>query len=324
MSNTPVTNNQQEEIDLGYLLNKISQMFKKAVKIFFELIGFVLKFKFIILTLLIIAIAYGYYKDLNSDTVYDNKAIVIPNFESVDYMYAKVEALKAKVQNRDTVFLKQILDTNYRKLRKIELEPIVDLYNFISKSRENIDIFRIFISSQDIGEYLEEYSNSKYYKYHTLNLKIRGEEGAEIIFEKVMDYLNDNEHYSNYGIAHRENLDLQIKEYDNMIKQFDSLIASMSGTNYNKSNQGVAMFDYTNLHLLFERKRDMMKEKLEAEKKLTDYVDTIKLVGVEYNLETETKLSSKIKYPLYVFIAIILLFFAQYTLSWLSKIANED
>lgn len=322
MSNTPTTNNHQEEIDLGYLLNKVNQVFKKAVKLFFELIGFFIKFWIIVLALLVIAIAYGYYKDYNTKTVYDNKAIVIPNFESVDYMYAKVDALNAKIESRDTVFLKQVLDTNHRKLRKIELEPIVDIYNFISKSRENIDIFRIFVQSQELDEYIEEYSNSKYYKYHTLNLRIRDEESAELIFGKVLEFLNDNEHYSSYGATHRKNLEFQIKEYDNMITQFDSLIASMSRNNI--PNQGVAMFDYTNLHLLFERKRDMMKEKLEVEKKLTDYEETIKLVDVEYNLETEARLSSKIKYPIFVFIGIILLFFAQYTLSWLRKIANEN
>lgn len=322
MSNTPTTNNHQEEIDLVFLFNKLNQVFKNGVKLFFELVGFFIKFKFVVIILLIVAIAYGYYNDSTSTTVYDNKAIVIPNFESVDYMYGKVDALNAKIATKDTVYLKQILDADFNSLRGIELEPIADLYNFISRSRENIDIFRIFIQSQDVKEYMEEFSNSKYYKYHSLNLKIRGEGRSEKIFTNVMDFLNASEHYSSYGETYRENLAFQIKEYENMIKQFDSLISSMSSSN--QAGQSVAMFDYTNLHLLFERKRDMLDEKLEIEKKLTDYEDTIKLVDVEYNVLTDIPLSSKIKYPLIVIIGIILFFFAQFTLSSLKKIVREN
>lgn len=324
MSNTPSTHHQQEEIDLGYLLNKINKLFKKSVKLFFELIAFFVRFKFIVLTLLIFAIAYGFYKDSRSTTEYDNKAIVIPNFESVDYMYGKADALNAKIQSRDTIFLKEILGQHYRRLRSIEVEPIVDIYNFISKSRENIDIFRIFISNQDIGEYFEEYSSSKYYKYHTVSLKTIGKENSDVIFEKVMDFLNDSEHYNNYAKAYRNNLEFQIKEYDKMINQFDSLIASMTHGKSGQSNQGVIMIDNTDLHLLFERKRDMLDEKLELKKKLTDYKDTIKLVDVAYNLETDFRLSSKIKYPIFVILGVIFFFFALYTYNRLKRIANED
>ena len=322
MSNTPSTHHQQEEIDLGYLLNKINKLFKNSVKLFFELIAFFIRFKFIVLTLLIFAIAYGFYKDSRSITVYDNKAIVIPNFESVDYMYGKADALNAKIKSRDTVFLQEVLGQHYKRLREVELEPIVDLYNFLSKSRENIDIFRIFLTSQDLKEYIDEHSNNKYYKYHTLDLKIIGDESPNIILDKLMEFFNDNEHYKNYGLVYRENLELQINEYNKMIMQTDSLIASMSRSN--QTSQGVTMFDYTNLHLLFERKRDMLDEKLELEKKLTDYKDTIKLVDVEYNLKQSSTLSFKIKYPLYMLFVITLLFFARNFYNWLRRIANED
>lgn len=322
MSNTPSTHHQQEEIDLGYLLNKINKLFKNSVKLFFELIAFFIRFKFIVLTLLIFAIAYGFYKDSRSTTEYDNKAIVIPNFESVDYMYGKADALNAKIQSRDTIFLKEILGQHYRRLRSIEVEPIVDLYNFISKSRENIDIFRIFIQSQDVKEYMDEFSNSKYYKYHTLSIRTVGDESSAEIFSNVMHYLNDSEHYSSYAEIYKASLDFQIKEYDKMIKQFDTLISSVSLNN--QESQGVAVLDFTNLHLLFERKRDMLDEKLELEKKLTDYKDTIKLVDVAYNLETDSRLSSKIKYPIFVILGIIFFFFALYIYNRLKRIANED
>lgn len=323
MSNHPQNTNHSEEIDLGYLFRKINDLFNKGVKLLFEIIAFFLKFKFIVIALIIIGVAYGYHIDNSSKEVYDNEAIVIPNFESVDYMYDKVEAINLKIKANDSLFLKNILGTNYRSLRKIELEPIVDIYNFVSKSRENIDIFRIFIQSQDLQEYMEEFSNSKYYKYHRLSVRTRGEKTSEVLIPEVLKYLNDNEHYNKYSVIFKENVQQQVKENNRMVKQIDTLISSFSYGLKEGMSQGVNIVESSNLHLLFERKRDLLDEKLVLQMQLVDYDSTVKLVNADYNLEKDAVFPAKIKYPIYLILIFSLIFFITYIFKKLKEIAES-
>lgn len=322
MSNTPVTNNQQEEIDLGYLLNKISQMFKKAVKIFFELIGFFLKYKTFVIILLLLCFFYGWYKDSRAVPVYDNKGIIIPNVESVDYFYDKVEAFNTKIKAKDSIYLKKILDTNYRKLIRIELEPISDIYNFLSKSRENIDIFRIFTQSQDLKDYLDEFSNNKYFKYHKINFRIRGTSNSDLIISQILEHLNNNSHYNEYVKVYRSNISQQIDEHKKMIKQIDSLFKSINIANVNGAN-GLFISDNSDIHNTFERKRLLVEEMLPLEMLLVDLEKPLNLVEINYNLESEKPIGNSIKYPIYFLILFTLYVFIRQTFNKLKRIATN-
>lgn len=323
MNNQPSHSNPSEEIDLGFVLKKFNAFFKKTIVLFFEVIAFFLKFKIIVIALIVIGVAYGYYKDKTSKRVFYNEAIVIPNFESVDYMYDKVNALNQKIEAKDTVFLKTFFGTNYRSLRKIELEPIVDIYNFVSKSRENIDIFRIFVQSQDLQEYMEEFSNSKYYKYHKLSVRTSGENSSQHVIPSLMTYMNDNEHYNEYAAIYKENIQQQVREHEKMLKQIDTLIHSISNSFQTASAQGVNIVESSNLHFLLERKRDLLDEKLAVQMQLVDYDATVKLVNVDYNLEKEPFLPAKAKYPIYLILLFSAIFFIMYIFKKLKEIAES-
>lgn len=324
MSNQLDQKNQSEEIDLGFLIHKINQLFKKAVVALFKIISFYLNYKFVVIALIVIGVAYGYYKDATAKPVFNNEAIVIPNFESVDYLYDKVEALNAKIESRDSIYLKTILDTNYRKVRKIEIDPIVDIYNFISKSRENIDIFRIFTQNQDIKEYMDEFSNSKYYKYHRMNVKIKGEEDSPEIFNQILSFFNDNSHYKNYQKDFIDRNNKQIEIHEQMIIQIDTILSSVTSS-AGQSNQGVLISDNSQLHNLIERKRILSEEILKMKIQAVDYEDIIKVVKADYNLiDTEGfTISPKIKYPLLLIFLFSMVFFIRHLYNNLKKIAEN-
>ena len=110
-----------EEVDLGYLFKSIGGFFKKILRTLFLILDFFKKYFIIIIILLIIGFAYGYYKDYNAIKTYDNEVIVIPNFESVDYLYDKVEAINKKIASGDTIYLQNVPII----LLQIELQKIV-------------------------------------------------------------------------------------------------------------------------------------------------------------------------------------------------------
>ncbi len=326
MSNQSSNANQSEEIDLGYLFRKIGEFFKNCVKLLFKVLSFFIAYKVYVIILILVGVIYGFYVDSKTKTVYDNKALVIPNFESVDYLYDKIGALNSKIESRDTLYLTSILGANYKYLKNVKIEPIVDIYNFISKSRENIDIFRIFTQNQDIEEYMEEFSNSKYYKYHKLNFKIKGKKETETIVAKILEHLNDNKHYNEYGAFYRENIDLQIFEHKFMIRQIDTLLESASKDNImGSSGQGVLINDNSNFHNLIERKRLLLEDLLVKQKQKVDYRDVVKVVSIDYNLVDHSKLSlsAKIKYPIYLIFLFSLIFFFRYSYKKLKEIAEK-
>lgn len=326
MSNTPTTNNHQEEIDLGYLIKKVNEIFIKSLKLLFGIISFFLKHIFIILLLIVIGVVYGYFKEKNSLTLYDNQAIVVPNFESVHYLYDKIDAINFKIGEKDTIFLESFLGNDFKKLRKIEIEPIIDMYQFLSKSRENIDIFRIITQNQDITDYKEELSNNKYYKYHKLNFKILGENNSQDVVSKTLEYLNDNDHLKEYSKIYKENNELQIKEHKKMLAQIDSVLYSIYSGNNKPSNQGVQISENPYTHFLIERKGMVMDDLLQHQLQQRDFESAIKLVKIDYNLIDGTKfrIPSIIKYPFLLVFLYSLFFFFRFSYFKLKQIVNSN
>src|SRR5690606_11706074 len=173
--------NTSEEVDLGYLFRKSNNFLKLVARALFQAIDFLKKYFIVLIVLIILGFAYGYYKDYNSAKTYETEIIVIPNFESVDYMYGRAEAINLKIAQGDSIYLKTIFGNDFEKIRAIELSPIVDIYNFISKSYRNFDVLRLIAENQDFSKYAEDLATSKYYKYHRMNISILGNDASEII-----------------------------------------------------------------------------------------------------------------------------------------------
>lgn len=326
MSNTPTTNNHQEEIDLGFLFKKVNEFFKRTIKLLFEVIGFFIKYKLIVFVLFLIGIAFGFYKDSNSEKAYDNEVIVIPNFESVDYLYSKVNALNSKIKLKDTVYLNNVLgDYNHKYLKKIEITPIIDLFNFASESRENIDVLRILIQNQELESFADHIVASKYYKYHKLNINIVGQENSRLIVEKLFLYFNSNEHFIDYKEASAENIDLQIIENKNMILQIDSLLSSLNDLSNTERGASVVINNIGNLQLLIEKKQELLDEHLFLLYKRTDERQIIKEVSTSFNiiLDSGIIINRTVKYPLYLILLFSLIFFVRYSYKSLKEIAHQ-
>ncbi|CAM3341833.1 hypothetical protein [Aequorivita lipolytica] len=312
-----------EEIDLGYLFKKSNDFFKSIIRGLFLILAFFRKFYIIILVLVLVGFAYGYYKDSNSVTTYNNEIIVIPNFESVDYLYDKVEVINNKIASGDTLYLQNVLDTNFRKLNSIKLEPIVDIYNFVSKSYRNYDVLRLIAEKQDFSEYTEDLSTSKYYKYHRMDVSTTGKESSEKIIEDLLIFLNNNEHFRKYQDVYVENNKFEIQEHYNMISQIDSLLRANSRINNIASN--VFINNTTDLFNLIDRKRQLVENLVQLKTEEIDFKLPIKKVSGDYNLESKKffSISNKIKYPLIFVFLFSLVFFIIYIFKKLNRYGHS-
>ncbi len=281
------------------------------------------KYFFLLIAIVIIGFGIGLYKDYNEIKSYNNELIVIPNFGSVDYLYDKVKELNSKIASKDSIYLKQVLDTNYSKLNLIEIEPIVDLYNFISESRQNIDILKIISQNQDFSEYVENMATSKYYKYHRMQISIKGKNSSEKIIADLFKYFNENEYFQEYQEIYKKTKDIEVQEHYVMIAQLDSLIKA----NYNIQKEGtsVSVSNNADQYNLVEKKRQIIDNLQRLQIQQNDYTIPIKKVSANYNMEPEKLLniSNKVKYPLLFVFLFCLVFFILYIFKNLRIYANS-
>lgn len=285
------------EIDMNYLFRKFKDFLKNIIKVFFSILSFFIKYWIITLVLILIGIGWGYYKDSTAPKVFKSEGIVIPNYGSVDYLYSSIKEFNDRVAVGDTVFLKSVVGENYYSVLEIKIEPISDIYNTMTKSREQLDVFRILYQNQDFDKFIENIANSKYFKYHNIEFTVEGKELAGIVIPKIIDYWNKNEHFLAYQSIYKENADLQIKEYKNMFVQIDSVIASVSNGFTNNQNPGVIISENSNLYTLFQRKKEMLTDILDANVRLNDYSEPVKLVFINHEIE-QRGFSRLIKYPI--------------------------
>ncbi|HLV93044.1 MAG TPA: hypothetical protein VKX34_07975 [Aequorivita sp.] len=314
--------NYTEEIDLSYLWRKFTSFIKSCIKAGFMVLAFFQRYWLVTLVLLLVGIGYGYYKDQSSSKTFKNEGIVIPNFESVDYLYNNIEDLNKRINNRDTVFLKNILGENHKAIRKIEIEPISDIYNMMTKSREQIDVFRILFQNQELDKFTENIVTGKYFKFHKITFTVKGEGASEEVIKDIQSFWNSNESFIEYGKVYRENAEFQVKEYKLMIAQVDSLIKAFTKESVAGRDSGIIISENNDLHLLLDRKKDMLTDLLQAEVRLSDYTDPIKMVYMDYEVESPS-LSRAIKYPIFLIALFGFIFFIGYIYKKMKEIAES-
>ena len=317
--------NSSEEVDLGYLFKSIGSVFKSLVKLLFLVLVFFRKYFLLIIGVIIVGIILGYFLDRNSVNVYENRLIVIPNFESVEYLYDKTDELNFKIQSGDSLYLKEIFGENYTVVRKIEIEPIVDIYNFTTKSRENIDVFRILFENQDMKEFVDDMTTSKQYKYQKLKVFILGKESEKPLADLIKFY-NENMHFTQYKEAYVENTTERLLETEKMIKQSDSVINSIvNATGGSITNPPVYASFNNDFYSIYRYKDVLLKDKLELLKKSKDEVAIIKPVSINYNILEGgfATLKNTIKIPMLLFLLFSFIFFLRFVYLGLKRIAQE-
>lgn len=310
--------NNQDEIDLGYLFNKISDLFRSFVRILFLVITFFIKYIVIIVILILIGIGIGYYLDKNKTEVYNNELIVIPNFESTQYLYDKVDALSSKLRDGDTEFLQKTIGANYIELVTLEAEPIVDIFSFAATSRDRVDLFKVLTDKQDIPDYVKDPQNFQYFKYHHITIKVKGKEHSKEIVAAIEKYLNENEHFSEYMKVSRESTQFRIETSERTISQIDTILKSSASIDKGKSTlPSVMVSDNSQLNDVIESKDRMLYNLLKLNMQKVDEQSIIKVAAINYNVSDFSgfHISNKVKYP----VILVLLFSGFFFLKYIYK-----
>ncbi len=273
-------NNDNQEIDLSQISKKIGVFFENIPTAIFRRFLFFKRNIVWVGILILLGFGFGIYLDKTSN-VYDNEIIVCPNFGSTDYLYAKIKLINSKIEDKDTVFLKNVIGLkDTKKISKIMVKPIIDVYKFIQdndndndndkdkdkdKNQDqnyNFELLRLMAEDGDINKIIKDSTTSKNYPYHLINFVTIGETSREETIIPLLKYLNNSEYYTVIQKQFIDNVKSKIVENDSIISQINTILNTFSKTSpgSNKSDKLVYYNENSPLGDVLKIKKELVYE----------------------------------------------------------------
>lgn len=328
MSTNNKRNLDDQEIDLLVVSNKIRGFFQSINMGIFKSIRFMINHVVILGILLLIGIGLGTYLD-KTDKIYDNQIIVQPNFGSTDYLYSKVELLASKLQQRDTVFLKSIGFEDSSNLLSIKIEPVVDIYKFISGNdksinEQNFELLKLMAEDGDMKKVVEEKITSKNYAYHTISFVTNKLTSRKDIIEPLTAYLNNSLYFNQVKAVYMQNEQTKIQRNNEIIAQIDQFLNSYAKADGNtKSDKLIYYNENTQLNDVIQTKNALISEIGRLQLSMVSIDKIIKISSSSINIQNTKSINGKRKmiFPvLFVLLYMFMHFFINFYKSQAAKI----
>jgi len=327
MSITPKNVSDDQEIDLSQVSKKIGQGFQNIGTTIFKCFHFLYKNALILLVLFIAGAALGYFIDENNK-VYNHEIIVIPNFESTDHLYGKIELINSKIKERDTVYLKNMGLEYPKKISLLKIEPIIDPYNFIRNREDNFELLKLMAADGSIDKALKDGITSKNYTYHRITFSTKGKASHTNTIEPLLKSFNDNAYLKIIQENIISNTKQKIAYNEQTLNQINALLNSFSSeVNGRGSKSGNLVYynENTQLNDILETKNNLENEQGYKRIDLFKYQKIVKDVSVFLNKEKSS--SNMLVYPLllmavFIFGKLLLIFFRKQALRSRENPAN--
>ena len=304
---TNIPQNSDQEIDIFQLSKGIGSFFDNINAVIFRSIHFFVRSWIVVLVLVILGFGLGWYLDSNKKS-FQNQVVVAPNFGSVDYLYAKIDLLEAKIMAGDTAFLKNEAGIlNPKIIRKIEIKPVADVYKFIEDKERNFELIKLMAEVGEVKKVLEDNVTSKNYTFHTITFLSNKSISEKEVVEPLLKYLNDSEYFAAIQKIGYKNLEQEIAQNDTIIAQIDNVLNGFSNTVKNgpKNDKLVYYNENTQLNDIIKTKQNLIIEQGKNRLKLLSFDKTIKKINATLNINDRKIVSGNFKILLPVFFLLI-------------------
>lgn len=304
---TKVPQNSDQEIDIFQLSRSIGSFFDRVNGFIFRIIQFFVRNWIVVLSLIILGFGLGWYLDSNKKS-FENQIVVAPNFGSVDYLYAKIDLLEAKILAGDTTFLNKVVGiSNPKIIKKIEIKPVPDVYKFIEDKERNFELIKLMAEVGEVKKVLEDNVTSKNYTFHTITfLSNKGTDEKEVV-EPLLKYLNSSEYFNAIQKIGYKNLEQEIAQNDTIIAQIDNVLNGFSNTVKNgpKNDKLVYYNENTQLNDIIKTKQYLIIDQGKNRLKLASSDKTIKEINATLNINDHKLFSGKFKFLIPLFFLFI-------------------
>jgi len=307
MSTNSQRNTEDQEIDMAMVSQKFKGFFQAMNDFTYDTIQFVLKNKIILAALFVLGVGIGIYLDKTNKT-YDHELVVTPNFGSSDYLYGKVDLINAKVRENDTLFLKRIGIKDPSKFSKIEIKPIVDIYQFINNNNErNFELLKLMAEDSDIKKIIEEQPTSKNYRFHLISFKTKKFTTNDKTIKPLLNFLNSSSYFDQIQKVAVDNIKEKMQANDIIINQIDGFLNGIA-SGQGKSEKTVYYNENSPLNDIIETKERLVREQGEQKINLITTQKIIREVSEVLNIENNESVNGKLKMVLpFVFICLFIL-----------------
>ena len=281
-----------EEIELSVFFRGFRNFGVNLIKLLFQALSFYRKYIIVVLILVIGGAVGGYFMDESFKKNYKNEIIVIPNFGSTEYLYTSITMINSKLKNKELGFFESIKLPDARSLREITIEPVKDVYAMVTKEKTNIDVFKLLAEKGDIAKITSELNTSQHFKFHKITIYKKGSSFGDKSINALLDYLNKNEYYDEYGKVAIDNAKKKIVKNNEMISQIDTLLNTFRKTGTVKE-QGISINQNSQLNDLVLTKEALISDNKKNELDLIDGSKTIREVSIINDIIEDRLIASK-------------------------------
>jgi hypothetical protein len=323
MSTTPQSNENQE-IDLSQISKKFTAFIESIFALIFSGILFVKRNIIVLGVLFVIGVGLGVYLDKNTKN-YDHQIIVTPNFSSTDYLYAKIDLINSKVNEGDTLFLKNVVGIkNPKKFSKIEIEPITDIYRFIGSNPVHFEFVKLLSENGDLNKIVVDNLTSRNYSYHIISFSTSEITNEENTVKPLLAYLNNSDYYKKIQKVYYENLKAKMTQNDTIIAQIDGVLNSFSKKVNGAQNSDKLVYynESTQLDDVIKTKDFLITEQGNKRLELVNIDKIIKDSSTTINIKNNKGIGGKMKLVLpmlFLFLFVAISFFISFYKRQLAK-----
>ncbi len=251
---------------------------------------------------------------------YNSYVIVSSNFESVDYLYNTVDLLNSKIKQKDKKFLEAIGIKDYQQISKVKVEPIIDVYKFITNNPQNFEMIKLLSENGDAQATLKDLVTSKNYSTHQITLTTNDDAVSSKVIKAILEYLNNNKYHNDLRLTTIRNIDIKIASNQQVILQIDQILKDFSNStkdSQNKSDKLVYYNDNMQLNDIITTRNNLVGEQGALRLEKESYDKFIKDKSTTLNIKDSTSVFSKL---MVLLPAILLgLFFVLHLLIYMSK-----
>lgn len=312
MTQPKENNSENSEIDLLTVFGKIGDFFEWINTLLFRTIRFFVKNAIIIAVLVVVGFGIGKYLDTTLK-IYDNRIIVAPNFGSSDYLYLKINLLKAKIAEGDTIYLKKIVGLQQPKiLKSIDIKAITDVYQFIEDKEKNFDLIKLMSEDEGLQKVINDTTTSKNYTYHKIYLTTNRLVNDQNFVQPLLNYLNKSDYYNKIQAISLKNLQQEIVQNDTILAQINAVLNGFSNGNSSKNDKLVYYNENTQLNDVIRTKEDIIRNQGKNRVKLIRFDKTIKEISSILNIKKTQKIKGNLTFALpalFVILFVLLRFF---------------
>jgi len=250
-----------------------------------------------------------FFLDQSSKT-YKQEVIVMPNFESSDYLYGKINLIDSKISEGDTLFLKKLGITEPSKIINIEIAPVIDVYQFINSSSDrNFELIRLMAESGDIKKIIEEHTTSKNYRYHTITVTTKSKKNSQETINQILKYVNDSEFYRKVQKEYIANVSSSIIANDLTISQINGFLNGLANEPQRPSSDKIVYYnENSQLNDVIETKQKLVQDQGNYRIQMLSLDKTVKDVNRSLNIENKKSTTGILKILLPLLLVIFYIF----------------